>query len=171
MNPIDTSAMRWRAMTAGDLTEVADLANRIHPKFPERPDVLAEKFNLFPAGCFTLADATAIHGYCFSHPWTKAAPPSLDTLLDALPKQPDSYFIHDLTLDDTVRRRNLAARLIPELVRAARSEKLSHLTLVAVNGSAPFWSRMGFRRTADEAVQKSARAKYDAGAVHMEQRI
>ena len=43
------------------------------------------------------------------------------------------------------------------------------MTLVAVNGSAPFWSRMGFRATADEAVQEEARAKYDAGAVHMEQ--
>ena len=148
---------------------MADLANRIHPKHPERLEVLEEKFRLFPAGCFTLADATAIHGYCFSHPWNKAAPPALDTLLGALPKQPDSYFIHDLTLDDTMRRRNLAARLMPELVRAARGEKLSHLTLVAVNGSAPFWSRMGFRRNADEAVQESARAKYGAGAVHMEQ--
>lgn len=171
MNPIDTSAMHWRAMKAADLTAVADLANRIHPEYPERPEVLAEKFALFPSGCFTLAEAVTIYGYCFSHPWSKAVPPALDTFLGALPERPDRYFIHDLTLDDKMRRRNLAARLIPELMRAARSEGLSHLTLVAVNGSAPFWSRMGFRRSADEAVQEAARAKYDAGAVHMEQRI
>jgi GNAT superfamily N-acetyltransferase len=169
MNPIDPSAMRWRAMIAGDLTTVADLANCIHPRYPERLEVLAEKFRLFPAGCFTLASQRAVHGYCFSHPWLVSSPPSLDAFLGELPKRPDSYFIHDLTLDTSARRRSLAAKLVPDLVSAARAAGLPHMTLVAVNGSAPFWSRMGFRRTADEAAQETARAKYDAGAVHMEQ--
>jgi ribosomal protein S18 acetylase RimI-like enzyme len=166
MNP--TEAMRWRAMTAPDLAAVAALAAQVHPNYPERPEVLAEKFQLFPAGCFTLAGKGAAHGYCFSHPWLGNSPPALDAFLGELPKQPDSYFIHDLTLDTSARRRSLAAKLVPDLISAARAAGLSHMTLVAVNGSAPFWSRMGFRRTADEAVQKSARAKYDAGAIHME---
>ncbi len=37
-----------------------------------------------------------------------------------------------------------------------------------VNGSSPFWSRMGFQRSPEEAIQAAARTKYDAGAVHME---
>jgi ribosomal protein S18 acetylase RimI-like enzyme len=169
MNP--TEAIRWRTMTAPDLAAVAELATRVHPNYPERPEVLAEKFRLFPAGCFTLAGKGAVHGYCFSHPWLVSSPPSLDVFLGELPKQPDSFFIHDLTLDASAQRRSLAAKLVPDLVHAARAAGLSHMTLVAVNGSAPFWSRMGFRRTADEAVQETARAKYDAVAVHMEQRL
>jgi hypothetical protein len=169
MNP--TEALRWRAMTAPDLAAVAALAIQVHPNYPERPEVLAEKFRLFPAGCFTLASQRAVHGYCFSHPWLVSSPPSLDAFLGALPKRPDGYFIHDLTLDISARRRSLAAKLVPDLVSAARAAGLPHMTLVAVNGSAPFWSRMGFRRTADEALQESARAKYDAGAVHMERRL
>lgn len=163
-----SEAPRWRAMTASDLADVTALATRIHPNFPERAEVLSEKFRLFPAGCFTLADANSIRGYCFSHPWA-GAPPSLDTLLGAMPSMPESYFIHDLTLDNTMRRRNLAAQLVPRLASVARDARLSRMTLVAVNGSAPFWSRMGFRRTADEAMQQAARTKYDAGSVHMEQ--
>jgi len=157
-------------MTTSDLAAVAGLAARIHPNFPERPEVLSEKFRLFPAGCFTLADANSIRGYCFSHPWA-GEPPSLDTLLGALPGVPESYFIHDLTLDSTMRRRNLAAQLVRRLAGVAHDAKLSHITLVAVNGGAPFWSRMGFRRTADEAMQEAARTKYDVGSVHMEQRL
>ena len=166
-----TEAMRWRAMTASDLAAVVELAARIHPNYPERAEVLSEKFRLFPEGCFTLAEASAIHGYCLSHPWVVGAPPSLDTFLGALPKRPDSYFIHDLTVDRAMRRRNLAAKLMPELALAARTTGLSHMTLVAVNGSVPFWSRMGFRQTADEATQSSARVKYDADAVHMERNL
>jgi N-acetylglutamate synthase-like GNAT family acetyltransferase len=96
-------------------------------------------------------------------------PPSLDTYLGALPERPDSYFIHDMTLDSSVQRRNLATELMPEIFRAARGAGLSRIALVAVNGSTPFWSRMGFRRTADESVQELVRAKYDADAIHMEQ--
>ena len=156
-------------MTAGDLTAVAELATRIHPDYPERPEVFSEKFSLFPYGCFTLADATAIYGYCFSHPWIVGAPPSLDTFLGGLPERPDGYFIHDLTVDSSVRRRNLAAKLVPDLMRIARGARFSLVTLVAVNDSALFWSRMGFRQTGDEATQATARAKYGFGAVHMEQ--
>jgi GNAT superfamily N-acetyltransferase len=166
MSPSENSL--WRAMMAADLAAVAALSTRVHPNYPERPEVLAEKFRLFPKGCFTLVDSEGIRGYCFSHPWKKGAPPSLDTLLGTMPSDADSYFIHDLTLDASMRKRNLAARLVPSLVQAARDAKLAHMALVAVNGSSPFWSRMGFRATEDEAIQQAARAKYDSGAVHME---
>ncbi len=155
-------------MTASDLAAVAALANRVHPTHPERPEVLAEKHSLFGRGCFALVHGETVRGYCFSHPWRKGAPPSLDTFLTALPHDADRYFIHDLTLDASLRKRNHAAALIPDLVRAAQDARLPRITLVAVNGSAPFWSRSGFQRTADESIQAASRAKYGAGAVHME---
>jgi GNAT superfamily N-acetyltransferase len=166
MNPSENP--HWRAMAAADLAVVSALSTRVHPNYPERPEVLAEKFRLFPNGCFALADHGSLRGYCFSHPWKRGAPPALDTLFGAVPGKADSYFIHDLTIEAPMRKRNLAAKLVPALVQAARDARLSHMALVAVNGSAPFWSRMGFRPTPDEAIQQAARAKYDAGAVHME---
>jgi GNAT superfamily N-acetyltransferase len=158
----------WRAMTAEDLVAVTALSLRIHPAYPERGDVLAEKFNLFPQGCYVLTDGPAILGYCFSHPWSDGAPPALDTFLATLPVESRTYFIHDLTLDRPMQGQKLAQRLVPVLVETARKAGLSRMALVAVNGSAPFWGRMGFRPTPDEAVQQSARSKYDAGAVHMQ---
>lgn len=156
-------------MAAHDLPGVTALSVRVHPNYPERPEVLAEKFRLFPGGCFTLEDGGgAVTGYCFSHPWISGAPPALDTFLKVMPREPARYFIHDLTLDAAMRRRGLAQALMPDLIRAARGAGLDHMALVAVNGSSPFWSLMGFRPTPDEAVQSAARAKYDAGAVHME---
>ena len=163
---------RWRPMQPADLAAVSDLSNRIHVDFPERREVLEEKFRLYPAGCFSLTDdADAILGYCFSHPWRFGPPPALDTFLQALPQQPDTYFIHDMTLDLPAQGRNLAAALVPVLVQTARQVPVTHMMLVAVSGSSPFWGKMGFRRTEDEALQASARAKYDEGAVHMERQL
>jgi GNAT superfamily N-acetyltransferase len=159
-------------MEDADLAAVAALSTRVHPNFPERPEVLTEKFRLFPHGCFALSDGRTIAGYCFSHPWKRGTPPpALDAFLGEIPRQADSFFIHDLTLDTSMRRRNLAATLVPALVQAARDTGVTHMTLVAVNGASPFWSRMGFERTPDEAIQAAARKKYDAGAIHMQRTL
>jgi GNAT superfamily N-acetyltransferase len=171
VTPPDSIALpaRWRPMQPSDFPAVSDLSNRIHVDFPERLQVLEEKFRLFPAGCFTLTNETgAILGYCFSHPWRFGPPPALDSFLEALPANPDTYFIHDMTLDRPMHGKRLASALVPALAEIARQLPVKHMMLVAVSGSSPFWAKMGFRRTADEALQASARAKYDEGAVHME---
>ena len=155
-------------MTDADLSPVHDLSLRVHPNFPERGEVLAEKFRLFPAGCFVLETNGSIAGYCFSHPWIKGAVPALDALLGALPTNPTSYYVHDLTLDAALRGRGQGRAGMPLLLKAAQSLGLSHLSLVAVNDRGPFWQAAGFSPTADGALQAAARAKYDAGAVHME---
>ena len=156
-------------MLASDLHGVSELSNRVHINYPERLGVLEEKFTLFPKGCFTLqANDGAIRGYCFSHPWTDGPPPSLDTLLNALPAHPSAYFIHDLTLDPSLHGRKLASALVPLIVGVAKAIPVARMALVAVSGSEPFWSRMGFRRTDNPALQASARSKYDESAVHMQ---
>ena len=159
-------------MTAADIPAVDELSNRVHIKYPERQGVLQEKFALFPKGCFTLTDASAtIVGYCFSHPWIEGALPSLDTFLETLAENPSSYFIHDLTVDPSMQRRNLAGALMPNIVSIAKGIAVPRIALVAVNGSEPFWARMGFRRTDDPSLQASTRKKYDESAVHMQQNL
>jgi GNAT superfamily N-acetyltransferase len=112
--------LQWRPMVAVDLPAVDRLAARIHPDYPERPEVLAEKFRLFPRGCFVLDRGPEIHGYCFSHPWTAGPPPALDTAIGALPDTPDAYFIHDIALDQPARGMALASLLVPMLTDTAR---------------------------------------------------
>lgn len=159
---------RWRPMRGEDLAAVNELAHKIHPAYPEAPQVFEEKLKLFPDGCFTLQGADAgLVGYCFSHPWTRGVPPALDRLLDQLPRSPDSYFIHDLAIDDTLRGHGLAARLLPVMATVAKRYRLEHMTLIAVNASAEFWSKAGFAVTPDPALQLAARSKYGGDAIHM----
>jgi GNAT superfamily N-acetyltransferase len=173
MSDDSPAPLQWRPMIVADLPGVHDLSVGIHPNFPERPEVFAEKLRLFPRGCFVL-DAAAgeqPRGYCFSHPWLFGAPPALDTLLQALPEAAAAYFIHDLVVDASLRRRNLASAIVPRLIDIARDIRADRMMLVAVSGSEPFWIRTGFNRTPDWALQDATRAKYGAGAVQMEREL
>jgi len=48
----DSKGLVWRLASANDIDAITQLAEVIHPAFPERPEVLAEKLALFPSGCF-----------------------------------------------------------------------------------------------------------------------
>jgi hypothetical protein len=157
----------WRTTAAADLPALHALSMRVHPDYPERCEVLAEKLRLYPRGCFVLASGQAIEGYCFSHPWTKGAVPALDTFLGQLPARPTTYYVHDLTLDAGLRGLGHGRAIVPLLFECARSLGISHVSLVAVNRRGPFWQVAGFMRTADEALQAVTQAKY-GDAVHME---
>jgi GNAT superfamily N-acetyltransferase len=160
---------RWRSMQGRDLAAVNDLARKIHPKYPEAPEIFEEKVQLFPDGCFTLQGADAgLVGYCFSHPWTRGLPPALDRLLGRLPPDPDTYFIHDVAIDEALRGQGLAVRLLPVMATVAKRYRLEHMTLIAVNASEDFWRKAGFVVTADPALQRIVRSKYSDEAVHME---
>jgi GNAT superfamily N-acetyltransferase len=169
--PATDDLPRWRAMAASDLNAVHRISMDVHPAHPERAEVLAEKFRLYPAGCFVLERRDGVVGYCFSHPWTDGQPPPLDTLMGALPAHVSTYFVHDLTVDESVRGTGMGRALVPNLFAAARAAGVDRLVLVAVNNRGPFWQAAGFLVTPDEAMQQAARAKYGAGAVHMSMRL
>src|SRR5258707_646663 len=116
----------WRPMAHGDLPAVHDLSMHVHPDHPERAEVLAEKYRLYPSGCFVLQAGSIIAGYCFSHPWTRGTVPALDGLLGALPASPTTYYVHDLTLDETLRGQGQGRAVVPLLFEVARSLGLSH---------------------------------------------
>jgi hypothetical protein len=162
----------WNAMTAADIPAISELSTRVHVDYPERQAVLEEKLALFQEGCFTLTGPDgAVCGYCFSHPWTDGAPPALDTFLKGLHKNPSSYFIHDLTLDPSMQRKNLAGKVVPMIVNIAKAIAIRRIALVAVSGSQPFWVRMGFGKTDDPALQAATRSQYGESAVHMQREL
>ncbi len=155
-------------MTGADL----DVANRIavvvHPGYPERPEVMAERLRLFPAGCLVAvdpADGTVV-GYAVAHPARPGQPPALDSLLDRLDGGETCLHLHDIALLPQARRGGLGARAVRRLVAAAREGGLTQISLVAVGDAAPYWERLGFR-DAPTAGDGGALASYGAAARYM----
>jgi GNAT superfamily N-acetyltransferase len=134
----------WRFMTAADLPAVSAVAAKVHPDFPEDDAVFAERQRLFPPGCRVLAGSGGLAAYAVSHPWRAGSCPPLNTLLGALPEPASTYYIHDIALLPAARGTGAAGEVVEALKREALGARLKELSLVAVNGSASFWSRMGF---------------------------
>jgi ribosomal protein S18 acetylase RimI-like enzyme len=139
-----TAPVGWRPMAEADLAAVMAIADAVHPRYPERREVFAEKLRLFPAGCFICVQDDAILGYAMSHPWRVLCPAPLDTLLDALPETPETLWIHDVALRPQTRGRGLASAVARHLLAVARDAGLATASLVAVPGAVAFWGARGF---------------------------
>lgn len=134
----------WRNMRGTDVSAVTDVANSVHPAFPEDRSVFQDRYELYPAGCFVLETDNNIVGYGISHPWALDEAPALNSLLQVLPQAASSYYLHDVALTEKARSGGNASKLLKLMVQQAQDDGFDAMALVAVNGSRPFWERQGF---------------------------
>lgn len=156
-----TLAPPWRAMSAQDIDAVDAIAGIVHSSFPEDRAIFANRRALYPRGAHVLELEGALAGYCIGHPWRIEWPLALNSLIERLPDEPDTYYLHDLALLPAARGQRLADRVVDHAVALAGGAELPSLSLIAVSGSAPFWERFGFRETPSSA---ETRAGYGADA-------
>ena len=135
-------------MAAADIVSVLAIAAQAHPAFPEDAEVFAERLRLHPAGARLLLADGLPAGYFIGHPWLAGDAPSLNSLLGSLPAVPGTFYFHDLALLPAARGTGAAAHIVAAMLHHAASLGLDNASLVAVNGSLPFWSGHGF--VADE---------------------
>lgn len=154
-------------MTAADLPAVMAIAAAVHPAYPEEEAVFAERLRLFPQGCLVLGAAEGLLGYVMSHPWERAAPPPLNSLLGHLPARAGCFYIHDLALLPAARGSGAGGRAVAALANLALALGLPCLALVAVAGSSGFWRRQGFRERHAPALAAKL-ASYDDAALYLE---
>ncbi|MBI4047465.1 MAG: GNAT family N-acetyltransferase [Devosia nanyangense] len=139
-----TRQTRWRPMAAGDLAAVEAIAAQVHPGFFEAPEVFAERQALYPLGTHLLEIDGAPSGYMLSHPWRFRRLPALNSLLETIPAEADTYYIHDLALLPTARGTGAAGKIVAQLTELACEKGFATMSLVAVNGSLGFWRKQGF---------------------------
>lgn len=137
----------WRQLTENDLPGLMKVQQEAYPWHQEGPEVFRDRMRLYPSGCMGLDDEKGggLVGYILSHPWTAEDPPALDSPLGALPEKPSTYYLHDLALLKTAHGKGLGARLVRHLTEHAGVIGFTTMSLIAVNKSAPFWERQGFK--------------------------
>jgi len=158
--------MQWRSMRFDDLAAVHALADRIHRNHREAITVFAERLSLFPRGCRVLARDGQVGGYVISHPWHLDSAPKLDTLIWALPADPDCLYLHDIAIDAPYRRSGWFHAALAEIDRLAVDLELDRIALVSVNRTAGLWAHHGFAATMGGAMEPQL-ASYGPDAVYM----
>jgi len=134
----------WRQMQPADLDRVFEIAEIVHPDFPEDRTVFANRLSLFAPGCLCLERDGRTAGYLVSHPVRQDSPPQLNSELADLPPDADCYYLHDLALLPELRGGGNGRQAALMVVEIARAHGFDRIALIAVNGSASFWASCGF---------------------------
>ena len=163
---MEAHARNWRRMARADLGSVERIGDLVHPTYPEDAAVIAERLQLYPAGCLVLECRSATQGYAVSHPWLFGRPPALNTELQDLPARPDTFYIHDVALMPELRRRHLGTTVVQLLVHQAKLDDLDNMSLVAVGRSLDFWRKNGFQAIERKDI-RAAMWSYGEGATFM----
>ncbi|MBR9970351.1 GNAT family N-acetyltransferase [Magnetospirillum sulfuroxidans] len=155
----------WRPMRGDDLPAVLRIAETLHPDYPERIEVFADKLAFFPAGCRVVEDADgAIRGYAFAHVWSQGLPPLLDQPLGPLPGPADCLHLHDIALMPQIRGHGGATLYLNQLEALAQARGLPALTLIAIKGQDGFWRGLGFKEFIAPTAELTARlGSYGSG--------
>lgn len=136
-------------MERQDLDAVVRIADCVHVDYPERPEIIAEKFGFYPQGCLILDDGDSAIGYVLAHPWRRTTPPKLDHPLGAIPEDADTYYLHDLALLPEARGTGAGRAAVEMIVAQAKRTAFADISLIAVGNSVPFWNAQGFRPATD----------------------
>ena len=139
------SSLRWRAMTAEDLDGVVAVAAIGFPDHFEGRDCFKNRLEVFPQGCFALADDACVRGYLVAYPWIMDSAPALNSRIDGVPGEPSVLYLHDLALHPDTRRGGWSRPAVQAVVDLAKAGGFGTVALVAVNDAVRFWEGHGFR--------------------------
>ncbi len=166
-----TPMLNWRPMTEADLDGVVEVAMKSFPDHPEDRHCFANRLDLNAEGCFVLADdADAVRGYLVAYPWPRNMAPALNTLIEALPEDSDSYYLHDLAIDPVARGGGHTRAVVEKLAEFAKGAGYKRVSLVAVNNASGFWERNGFVVQSPEGMAQKL-ASYGDDARYMEREL
>ncbi|WP_294261737.1 GNAT family N-acetyltransferase [uncultured Sphingomonas sp.] len=113
----------------------------------EPADAFASRID-HPAGyCLAARRAGELIGYLLAHGWPRGSPPAVGTILDPGAAR-EVLFLHDLALAPAARGLRVGERLVAAALGAAHRDGLTEAELIAVEGAAAYWHRLGFAEAA-----------------------
>lgn len=144
-------------MAAADLPPVHALQVQAYlPALHESPAAFARRLAAFPDACWVVEDSrgtgSPLLGYLFAQPARLGHPPPLNAIfpnsgtgLAGKKGAAPAFHLHDLCVAPAARSRGIAQGLCQAAMVRAAALGYRYLTLVAVQGSVPYWQARGFR--------------------------
>lgn len=165
------SAPLLNSMAPRHLVQALALQSQVYPAFLiEPPAAFASRLDV--ASPFNLAAERhgELLGYLLAHGWPAESPPPVGAVLD--PQQTgDTLFLHDLAVSPIARGTGLGRRLVETAMESARAAGLDRAELIAVEGAAEYWRRLGFEPGAPPPPLAAKVAQYGPSAQWMWRRF
>lgn len=158
-----------RPARRGDLDAILQIQARCYTAIvPESPRSMGAKLAAAPASCFVagLADGTPV-AYLLALPWHFDDPPHLDAPTCQPPADADTLYLHDLAVAPEARGGGTADALVGAFMAALTASRIGRASLIAIQGSAGWWSRHGFAPVAMTPALAERLAGYGSDACYM----
>ncbi len=158
------SPIAIRPLTTADLPQAMAIQSLAYPAFlREDAATFASRLTLRRSYCLaairTEARGETLIAYLLAHGWPSRSPPAIGTILSE-PEECAILFIHDLAVAPAGRGTAVGRRLVDgATIAAAARHGLQRAELIAVEGAAPYWQRLGF---AEETVSPALADKVAA---------
>lgn len=145
--------MDIRPMTLADLDLVLAIQQRCYPTAYHEPLAAFEnKLRQSPRSAWLATSGQRALAYLVTLPVDETHFPALHAANWAPPPAAKWLYLHDLAVDPDHRGSGAGQRLVEQAFGHAHAQGLEGLALVAVQGSQPYWARLGFQaREVDHA--------------------
>lgn len=133
-----------RPLAPMDLPAALRIQAECYPAFLREDEAaFASRLQIAATYCLAAFKGDALIAYLLAHGWTREAPPSVGTILP--PAGPhDVLFLHDLAVSALGRGSGIGAHLVDRALRQAARDGIAEAELIAVEGAAAYWQRLGF---------------------------
>lgn len=160
--------VRVRRIAEDDWGGIAALEARAYADgaLSEGRAALESRERASPDTCFALDAGGRLAGYLLALPYPMFRCPDLRAP-EASAYPPGNLHLHDLVVAEHLRSSGLARRALERLTAVAAARGDERISLVAVGGTAPFWSAHGYRARHEVAVPDC----YGAHAVYMSREV
>ena len=158
-----------RTMTAGDLPAVLEIQAICYTEVtPESKESLHAKLSASQSTCLIASFEGDTVGYLIALPWEFSNPPALNAKACELPSSPSCLYLHDLAVMPDARKFGAGRALVEAFLARLKRMGLVRASLVAVQNSAPYWERHGFRAVPQSEPLKAKLSTYGRGVQYME---
>ena len=132
------------ALCEPDLPQALAIQSACYPPFLlEDENAFASRITLGASCCLAARRGDALLGYLLAHGWPGQSPPPVGTILrDG--GAGEVLHLHDLAVAPAARGLRLGEQLVDAAFALAAGLGLRQAELIAVEGAAPFWRRLGF---------------------------
>lgn len=160
-----------RPLRSGDLPAALAIQAASYPAFLwEDEAAFLSRLEIAASYCFAATRGDALIAYLLAHGWPREAPPPIGTLLPRRAGR-EVLFIHDLAVSAAGRGSGIGRRLVAMAFDRAAKDGLAVAELIAVDGAADYWRKLGFGEAPCSAALAAKVASYGPAARWMTRAI
>lgn len=164
-----TPTLAIRSMRTSDLPEVLAIQAACYTEVaPESLESIEAKLVACPSTCFVASLDRSIVGYLVALTWEFSSPPELNASTCQVPSSPNCLYLHDLAVSPSARNAGAGRALVQRFFESLRTSGLERASLIAVQDSAPYWERYGFRIVSPSAALREKLSAYGEDAAYMQ---